>query len=130
MARANWKAIPGWDDLYEVSDTGRVRSRDRIIVVKNPKGALAARTYKGRELKLFVTGKGYPSVKLSRPGQRPVTFYAHEAVLVAFVGPRPPELETCHGDGNPANNKLRNLRYDTRSANAQDAIRHRKERNK
>ena len=128
MVKVEWRRIPGWTDLYEVSDDGRVRSLDRRIVVPNPYGVLAARTYAGRELKLFVTGKGYPSVKLSRPGQRPVTVYVHEAVTTAFLGPRPVSLETCHGNGVPSDNRLENLRYDTCRANALDAQRHRKER--
>lgn len=128
MAKANWKPIPGWEDLYEVSDDGRVRSLDRMIVVPNPRGVLAPRNYLGRDLRLFITGKGYPSVKLSRPGQRPVTVYVHEAVMTAFVGPRPIGLETCHGNGIPSDNRICNLRYDTRRANAQDAVRHKKER--
>ncbi len=128
MERVEWRPVPGWGELYEVSDTGRIRSYDRRIVVPNPKGVLAARHYVGRELKLFVTGKGYPSVKLSRPGGRPVTVYVHEAVMTAFVGPRPVGLETCHGNGVPSDNRLENLRYDTRKANAQDAKRHRREK--
>lgn len=128
MAKVNWKPIPGWEEYYEVSNDGRVRSRNRRIVVLNPSGVLAPRRFLGRDLKLFITGKGYPSVKLSKPGQRPATVYVHEAVMTAFVGPRPLGLETCHSNGNPADNRLENLRYDTRSANAQDAIRHRKER--
>jgi NUMOD4 motif/HNH endonuclease len=128
MAKVKWKPIPGWDELYEVSDDGRVRSLDRTIIVPNPHGVLAPREYKGRDLQLFATGKGYPSVKLSRPGQRPVTVYVHEAVMTAFVGPRPADFETCHGNGIPSDNRLCNLRYDTRKANAQDRVRHQKER--
>jgi hypothetical protein len=128
MAKAEWRPIPGWEDLYEVSDDGRVRSLDRRIVVPNPKGVLAARHYAGRDLKLFITGKGYPSVKLSRPGQRPITVYVHEAVTATFLGPRPVDLEVCHGNGVPGDNRLENLRYDTTYANAQDAKRHRRER--
>lgn len=42
----------------------------------------------------------------------------------AFLGPRPDGLETRHLDGNPANNSARNLRYGTKSENAQDRVRH------
>ena len=50
--------------------------------------------------------------------------YSHHVVLTAFVGPRPVGTEVCHRDGNPANNRLGNLRWDTRKANHADAIRH------
>jgi hypothetical protein len=47
----------------------------------------------------------------------------HILVLEAFVGPRPAGMEGCHWDDDPTNNHLSNLRWDTRSANARDAVR-------
>jgi hypothetical protein len=32
-------------------------------------------------------------------------------------------MECCHNDGNPANNNLNNLRWDTRKSNVADALR-------
>lgn len=67
--------------------------------------------------------KGYPSVELTN---LPVIrkYCVHRLVLEAFVGPCPPGLLACHKDGNPTNNNLSNLRWDTRSANAIDSINH------
>jgi hypothetical protein len=48
----------------------------------------------------------------------------HTLVLEAFAGPRPEGMEGCHNDGNPTNNHIDNLRWDTRSANNQDTLRH------
>lgn len=45
-------------------------------------------------------------------------------VLLAFVGPCPPGMECCHGDGNPKNDALANLRWDTRLGNNRDRRRH------
>lgn len=45
-------------------------------------------------------------------------------MLTAFVGPCPDGMEGCHNDGDPHNNRLDNLRWDTRANNARDAIRH------
>ena len=50
--------------------------------------------------------------------------YLHTAVLMAFVGPRPPGLQCRHLDGNKANNRLENLCWGTASENAEDAKRH------
>lgn len=33
-------------------------------------------------------------------------------------------MECCHNDGNPSNNTLDNLRYDSRSGNSMDKVRH------
>ncbi len=60
------------------------------------------------------------SVELSGPGMIRV----HRLILEAFVGPRPGGLECCHWDGNPENNRLDNLRWDTPKSNALDSIRH------
>lgn len=48
----------------------------------------------------------------------------HRLVLEAFVGPCPDGMEACHNDGNPRNNRLDNLRWDTPSSNMQDKKKH------
>ena len=50
--------------------------------------------------------------------------HIHRLVLEAFVGPCPAKMEACHNDGVRLNNRLSNLRWDTRSANVKDAYRH------
>jgi hypothetical protein len=62
-------------------------------------------------------------VSLRREG-RTSQHYVHRLVLLAFVGPCPPGFDCCHFDGNPFNNHLANLRWDTRKANCADTIRH------
>lgn len=53
-------------------------------------------------------------------GREKVQRYVHRMVLEAFVGPCPAGMECCHNDGNPRNNALGNLRWDTKKANAND----------
>lgn len=65
--------------------------------------------------------KGYYRVALC-PGRK--YRFVHQLVLEAFVGPCPPGMECLHGDGNPGNNRLDNLRWGTKSDNAADAIAH------
>lgn len=46
---------------------------------------------------------------------------AHQLVLEAYVGPKPEDKPfVCHNDGNPTNNALSNLRYDTPKGNSAD----------
>ena len=68
------------------------------------------------------TVHGYARYSLSHPVIR--RYYAQRLVLTAFVGPCPHGMEACHNDGNPANNNLTNLRWDTVRSNVHDAIRH------
>ena len=101
-----WKAIPGYEGLYEVSDQGNVRTFRR--------GA------NGRLLKPGRMPQGHLSVALGRGNSQCV----HKLVLLAFVGPAPDRHECCHNNGNPADNRLENLRWGTRSDNIRDAVRH------
>jgi hypothetical protein len=48
----------------------------------------------------------------------------HRLVLEAFVGPCPNGFEACHNDGDRQNNRLENLRWDTRSGNHSDKEQH------
>jgi hypothetical protein len=48
----------------------------------------------------------------------------HTVVLTIFFSPRISEMVACHNDGNPANNNISNLRWDTIKANIEDERRH------
>jgi hypothetical protein len=101
-----WLPIRGYEGLYEISDLGRVRGLLRSHLLKPD-----------------VRPSGHLRVTLSRDGSVE-RFWVHRLVLETFVGPRLPEMECCHNDGRPANNAVSNLRWDTKSANAQDRRRH------
>src|SRR5690606_32157657 len=45
-------------------------------------------------------------------------------VAAAFLGPRPEGSEVCHINGDPADNRVENLRYGSRSENVLDQVRH------
>jgi hypothetical protein len=111
-----WVAAPGMSG-YEVSDRGRVRSLDRKIVRSDG----VVQRWPGRLLRPRVRESGHLHVM----GSDRRNYRVHRLVLEAFVGPCPADgHEACHNDGNPSNNRLENLRWDTRKANAQDTLRH------
>ena len=120
MVRANvtlWASVPGYEGFYEVSNFGDVRSLTRFV----PYGRHKGMTYKGRDIKQFVSGS-YLSVKLAKAGVTKTT-YVHELVLLAFEGARPQLTERCeirHLDGDKFNNKLTNLKYGTAKENSAD----------
>jgi hypothetical protein len=113
-----WKAIPGHEGAYEVSDQGRVRSLHRKIPVVSRKGKPYLKTVPGRILRPNLHPRGYHYVTLGKRSKRKV----HALVLIAFVGPCPPDNESCHNDGDPANNMLGNLRWDTHHNNVRDTM--------
>lgn len=108
--------MAGWGEWYEVSNNGRVRSW---------KGLGSAYRQRASEARILRAGvsEGYSSVVLSnQPARRTVT--VHKLVAETFIGPRPPGMHICHNDGNPANNHVSNLRYDTPSGNLNDRRHH------
>lgn len=118
-----WLPVVGWEELYEVSDQGRVRSLPHTTLGRSNGEAQVVMPFKGRVLKPYVKPTGHVQVRLS-DGPRFLTRAVHRLVLEAFVGARPDGLEACHGDGDPQNNRLENLRWDTRQANVLDKVRH------
>lgn len=112
----NWKQIPGYEGRYEVSDEGQIKSlpnsrrKTELLMKLQPhvkSGHLLANLTDAHE------GKWRQRIH-----------YVHALVLQAFKGPCPAGMEGCHGDGNSANNKLDNLRWDTHQSNMQDRILH------
>lgn len=122
MEGEEWRPVVGWEDLYEVSNSGRVRSLDRVT--RNGRGYFKK---PGRVLKgSFATRRGnYLIVDLSRGGKR-VRKPIHRLVCEAFHGP-PPENKphALHWDDNPVNNWANNLRWGSDADNARDKERNR-----
>jgi hypothetical protein len=118
-----WRAVPGYEGLYEVSNKGRVRSLGRSISFYSVRWkGIVRRDVAPRLLKLWTMHTGHQMTTLSRDGVS-IRPKVHRLVLEAFVGPCPDGMEACHYDDEPANNVLENLRWDTRSANISDRYR-------
>ena len=112
MSQEYWLPVVGWEDFYEVSDHGRVRCLPRKWVPK------------ARILKVVHSPGKYPQVGLFNRPKRTLTRMVHQLVAEAFIGPCPDGMEICHLDGDRSNNRLDNLRYDTRKNNHADKWKH------
>ncbi len=115
METERWHAVPGYEGHYEVSTSGQVRSLDRVTS--------SGRRSSGRTLRQRVDARGYRHVNLWLDGSA-TTLRVHRVVLSAFVGPAPEGTEGCHSDGDPSNNSVENLRWDSHLANIHDVIAH------
>lgn len=113
-----WKPIPGWEDFYEASNLGEIRSLDRQVRGRGN----GVRVVCGRVLKQQLAANGYMQVFLVGSGIRK-TMRVHRLVAAAFLGPRPDGLETRHLNDNKEDNRLVNLAYGTKSENMQDKVR-------
>ncbi|WP_136244753.1 NUMOD4 domain-containing protein [Mycobacterium intracellulare] len=116
-----WRAVVGYEGLYEVSDHGRVRSLDRTI--PHNLWPHTSRTIRGRMLTPNTRRPhGYQTVQLCR-NNKVNRAEVHWLVLEAFVGSRPPGMFGLHWDDDGSNNRLSNLRWGTNRENQLDAIR-------
>lgn len=111
-----WRPVVGWEDRYEVSEFGRIRSRDMLVGARG--GGTALR--RGRTLVQIPKQGRYLAVTMTaRDGTR-AQMMVHDIVAAAFVGPKPAGLLTLHFDDDKANNAASNLRYGTHLDNSAD----------
>ena len=122
--REIWKEIKGYEGLYEVSNTGKVRSKDRLVTGKDG----VTKKLKGKELFFTVSKvdeKGHlprASVQLWKDNHATLKS-VHRLVAEAFI-PNPENKPTVnHIDGNPLNNYVDNLEWATYSENQKHAYR-------
>lgn len=125
--REEWRDIAGYEKAYQVSDLGRVRSLDRVVVGGS---CGPAKRIKGRVMKPCISGTNpYQTVTLYAEN-KPKPCTVHRLVASAFLGPCPKGHEVCHGPNGKQDNRLTNLSYGTRSQNQLDRYRDGTRRNK
>lgn len=94
-----WKDIPGFEGLYQISDLGRVFSVRR-----------------GKLRKLNNTGRGYMQVMLSKEGRREYPL-VHRLVAETFIPNPENKPHINHINGNKSDNRVENLEWCTMSEN-------------
>lgn len=106
-----WHPVVGYEDLYEVSNGGRVRrsgpSKD-------------GRAKVGRVLRPAIASHGYATVVLWRDGVGH-SWCLHRLVAAAWIGPCPVGHEVNHRNGIKGDNDVQNLEYVTCSDNHRHA---------
>lgn len=117
MITESWRDIPGYEGLYQASNLGNIRSLARKVATK-----CGYRISPGKSIAFNENRRGYRSVNLCSNGMRS-KLYVHRLVLLAFVGKPDENMDCCHFDSDPRNNRLENLRWDTRANNHLDKIR-------
>jgi len=119
----SWRPIGGYESHYLISNAGRVWSMPRVVSRLSRCGNPSSIRVGGRLLRHKVSRYGYAEVNLHLDGAG-VMFRVHRLVLAAFVSPCHGELDGCHNNGDPLDNRVENLRWDTRKNNMADAARH------
>lgn len=110
-AKSKFYPLSGYENIYEIDDSGNVRSLDRI-----EKWGNFNRKRKGRDLLWLIDRYGYPCVKLSK-NSKLKHFTIHRLVALTWI-PNPENLpQINHKDGNKLNNHVSNLEWCSASHN-------------
>ncbi|MCA9313756.1 NUMOD4 motif-containing HNH endonuclease, partial [Candidatus Saccharibacteria bacterium] len=118
MIKETWKPVKGYDNFYEVSSHGRVRSVNRIIINKGIKHVCK---FKGKIRKLAKDPKGYYRLSLCMNNIRK-THKVHRLVAYSFLSRVKGKNNINHKDGNKANNYYKNLEWVTNEENMRHAV--------
>lgn len=116
-----WKDIKNFEKIYQVSNFGRIRSLDRMIINSNlnksyfKKGQLLKQHYS------LKNQKGYLQVSLWKNGTRKEC-KVHRLVAEAFIPNFENKQEVNHIDGNKNNNCVNNLEWCNGLENIHHAI--------
>lgn len=106
LASETWKPVVGFENIYSVSDFGRVR--------RDAPNKFGPKTNFVHLLKPKLAGNKkysrYHQVVLCKNGTVSYT-YIHNIVTAAFIGQKPEGQEVNHIDGEKTNNRLFNLEY-------------------
>lgn len=112
-----WKPIKGYEDKYEVSNLGRIKS----LLFKNNK----VQKKRDKILSIHNNGHNYLTVGLNS-NNKTKKYYVHRLVAEAFI-PNPSNYkEVNHKDENSLNNNVNNLEWCTSKYNANYGSRNKK----
>ena len=104
-----WKDIPEFNGLYQISNTGEIKSIDGCVIKTQ---------HKGKILRQNISHKGYRRITI-KIGNKKKTYPIHRIVAKSFVkNPRPDIYDQVnHIDGVKSNNNASNLEWCNNSLN-------------
>ena len=107
-----WKDITGYEGIYQISNLGRVRSLDRVLIDKNGK-----KFSKKGSIRKISKSKGYSVIGLSKDNKQKMHL-VHRLVAETFIPNCRIEADVVnHIDGDKSNNSVTNLEWMTQSEN-------------
>lgn len=112
-----WKDVKGFEGLYEVSNKGEVRAKERNLPIRD-----FTRKFHGHDMKPYDDTHGYLQIDLHKNKKR-YKCKIHRMVMETFNPVRGyKNLDVNHIDGNKKNNNLSNLEWCTRRENLIHAV--------
>ncbi len=113
-----WKSVPGYEEEYQISNTGLIKSLARVVKSNSTNHWY---TKSEKLLKPEIMNSGYYRVQLLKNGiiNR---FLVHRLVAKVFIPNPLDKPEVNHKDGNKLNNHVENLEWVTISENKKHAL--------
>jgi hypothetical protein len=108
MLKEVWKDVPDYEDLYQVSNLGNIKSLSKLVKMPNN----GFRVQNEKLLVLSKDTKGYYSIKLCLKGKAK-SFSVHKLVAMAFLNHKPDGTQKIVVD------HINNIRTDNRVENLQ-----------
>lgn len=114
-----WKEIEGYENLYEVSNLGRIRSLGRICNTKDG----ATQKKRARILTQEITIHGYCRVRLYDSNGKAKHCAVHRLVASAFIGSISEDMQINHINEIKTDNRVENLEICTPKQNCNHGTR-------
>jgi hypothetical protein len=113
-----WKEVKGFENEYEVSNLGNLRSKDRFVkhYIEG-----ANRFYKGQSKKIRLGKDGYYRCNLKKDSNR-FNFRVHRLVAEAFIENKELKNYVNHINGIKTDNRVENLEWCSASENVIHAV--------
>jgi hypothetical protein len=116
-----WKNVVGYEDCYEVSNLGNVRSIKRMVERTSPAGGKSFYTYNSKMLKTCITKKGYLRLGLHLNDVKN-NHQIHRLVASAFIDNPENKEQVNHKNGIKSDNRVENLEWVTNSENLKHSM--------
>lgn len=118
----SYREVPGFPE-YRVGDDGSIWSRYQKKGKGRGNGGHWIIGDKWNKLKPC-PNRGYLQTVIKRHDGKRFLVRVNRIVLLSFIGPCPDGMECCHENRDKSDNRLSNLRWGTKLANAEDKRRH------